>query len=126
MTRARTTALVALRLRVPASLAVTVVGASATLAMSFVGCESSPVPPPPADAGQLQKKYDAGPDSVTDGTAALVDALVADGSPDARPDAPPDARPDAPPDAPPDARPDAPPDAPRPIDAYVPPDTPVG
>lgn len=100
------------RLRMPASLAVTLVGASATVAMTIVGCESSPIPPP-ADAGQLDKRSDAELDT-TDGNHQLADATLADGSPDARPDAPLDARPDAPPDARP------------PPDAYIPPDAPVG
>jgi len=52
-----------LRLRIPPSLAIIVLGGAASLAMSFVACEESPIPPPPADAGQIEKRDDAGPDS---------------------------------------------------------------
>lgn len=54
-----------LRLRIPASLAVALVGASASVAMSIASCEvTPPVPPPELDAGQLSKVRDGGVDSV--------------------------------------------------------------
>jgi hypothetical protein len=86
-----------LRLRIPASLAIVVLGASTTIAMSFAACETSPIPPPPADAGQLDKRSDAGPDgSLADGEDPVADADSTSG------------------------------DAPILVDAFVPPDTPHG
>jgi hypothetical protein len=91
-----------LRLRVPASLAVAVLGGAATVAMSFGACDPTPTPEPdPVDAGELSKTSDAGTDtSLADGDDPMADAGT--------------------------------PDTPRPVDAaplldaYVPPDTPQG
>jgi hypothetical protein len=70
-----------LRLRIPASIAVAVVGASATIAMSFGGCDEST--PDPIDAGgPIDRVRDAGdelPDSGggSDGSGGqLADAAV--------------------------------------------------
>ncbi len=88
-----------LRLRIPASLAVAVVGASATIAMSFGGCQENT--PEPIDAGgPIDRVGDAGVDDMDidggfgddGGIGALADAAVP--TPDAPRDAsvpPPDA-----------------------------------
>jgi hypothetical protein len=96
-------AITPLRLRIPASLAIAFLGASATAVMAIGACDPTPEPPPQPDAGELSKTSDAGPDTVlADGDDPLVDASLVDGA-------------------------IAPtPDAPTPVDAYVPPDTPVG
>jgi hypothetical protein len=87
-----------LRLRIPPALAVAVLGGAATLAMSFPACHD-PVPPEPPDAGQIQFERDASLDGHVGSTG---DGTIADaGITDARPDD-------------------------TPVDAYVPPDTPVG
>lgn len=113
-TDSSTTSKPPLRLRVPSSLAVALLGASASVAMTVGACDDSI--PEPVDAGQINKRFDAGVDASDAGseTGQGSDAAVALG-PDAgaTPDAyvpPPDAY-----DAPPDARPDAsvPPDAPE-------------
>lgn len=82
------------RLRIPASLAVAVVGTSATIAMSFGGCQETK--PDPVDAGPIDRIRDAGADAVgelDDGsTGGFADAGVE--TPDAPRDAampPPDA-----------------------------------
>jgi hypothetical protein len=98
------------RLKIPKALAVALLGSSATLAVSFSGCDAPKakiaVDAPSTEAADIG--FDASQDD------ALADASI-DGSPDAPPDvaidAPPDARPDAPIDAAIDARPDAAPDA---------------
>jgi hypothetical protein len=99
------------RLRIPKALAVALLGTSATIAVSFSGCDA------PKSRIPIDGSTPTTPDSdivvgIEDNT--FQDAPI-DGTPDAaidaRPDAPPDARPDARPDAPPDARPDARPDA---------------
>jgi hypothetical protein len=83
-----------LRLRIPPSLAVVLVGASATVAISFGACDPSPEPPPP-DAGELSKTSDAGPDTaLADGDDPL-DAGAGD-APGVLIDAPVDAPPDTP------------------------------
>ena len=59
--------------------------------MSFGACESSPIPPPPVDAGQVNKRSDAGPDgSLADGEDPLADAASSDVpiAVDAAPDTP--------------------------------------
>lgn len=80
-----------LRLRIPASLAVVVVGAAATLALSVAACEvTTPMPPPELDAGQLSKLGDGGLDSTLgDGNgqaddAGSLDASVAPDTPQGR------------------------------------------
>jgi hypothetical protein len=75
-----------LRLRIPAALAVTVVGGAATVAMSFGGCQEEGDPPIP-DAGRIFQDI---PDSL------LADAAVPDdpdGLADAATEVPPDAAP---------------------------------
>jgi hypothetical protein len=90
------------RLRIPKALVVALVGSSATLAVSFSGCDTP-----------TQKIASDPAASVPDGAIADADTDASiDGQPDAQPDAPPDVAIDARPDAPPDARPDARPDAP--------------
>lgn len=78
-----------LRLRIPASLAVVVMGTSATVVMTFAACEVTPMPPPPElDAGQLSKVFDGGLDSaVSDGNGQADDATTP-GPADAPPDTP--------------------------------------
>ena len=49
------------RLRIPAMLAVALVGCAAVLALAVAGCEAKPLPEP-TDAGQLSKLGDAGID----------------------------------------------------------------
>ena len=97
-----------LRLRVPDGLAVALLGASTTVALTFGGCNDEPTPDP-LDAGQISKYQDAG---VTDSrTAASTDARtdageelpLVDGGVDSTPDA-----------------------ELVPVDAYVPPDTLAG
>jgi len=66
-----------LRLRIPPSLAIAVLGGAASLALSFVACEESPIPPPPADAGQIEKRDDAGPDTSFAQEEPLADATIA-------------------------------------------------
>lgn len=87
------------RLRIPAALAVAFVGTSATVAMTFAGCSSSPIPDP-VDAGQASSvQHDAGVGSGSDEIDAMIDAgqTIADA-------------------------PAPPPDAPKPpVDAYMPP-----
>jgi hypothetical protein len=66
-----------LRLRIPAALAVTVLGAGAAITMQFVGCEETP--PDPIDAGQLGKNTrDASIDGSTSDAPqdAMRDAYV--------------------------------------------------
>ena len=78
------------RLRIPAALAVALVGTSASVAMIVAGCSEST--PDPVDAGQeTSVKKDAGMDGGSN--AVAIDAMI-DGAPiavDARPDARPDA-----------------------------------
>jgi hypothetical protein len=82
------------RLRIPTALAVALVGSSATLAVSFAGCDAD-------DKRDTQSGPIAGDarasDDVLDGDA-VADASIdmVDGPPDAPPDAPADAPPDAP------------------------------
>src|SRR5688572_9573918 len=94
-----------LRLRIPASLAVALVGASATIAMSFGGCQQST--PDPIDAGgPIDRVRDAGaddtgPDDGPDSDGG-IDGQLADAAVPT-------------------------PDAPAPADAALPPpDAPVG
>jgi hypothetical protein len=98
----------------PASLAVGLLGASASVAITIGGCDE--VPPDPIDAGEINKLFDAGVDG-SDGGSGSDGAVMlnADGGVDSMPDAyvppPPDAYVPPPPDAyvpPPDAPPDAP------------------
>lgn len=69
-----------LRLRIPAALAVAIVGVTAPVAMSFGGCQED-LPPEPIDAGGVIDKdhLDAGTEDAGDIDAGLVDA----GTPDA-------------------------------------------
>ena len=69
-----------LRLRVPAALAVAVLGASATVTLSFGGCQEDPIPEP-IDAGPIDRRVDAGLEEPASGHDAAVDA--ADTAPDA-------------------------------------------
>jgi hypothetical protein len=86
-----------LRLRVPAALAVAVLGVSAPIAASFGGCQDESMPDP-SDAGHLSKGLDAGDLDAGDVDAGELE--IDAGTPaDAGVDA---ALPDAPPDAPPD------------------------
>jgi hypothetical protein len=108
------------RLRIPKALAVALLGSSATIAVSFAGCDT---PKAKVSVDAASETPDTG--IVPDGNEqnAFADASI-DGKPDAAIDAPPDvaidaaidarpdAAPDARPDAAPDARPDAAPDAP--------------
>lgn len=96
-------------LRVPKALAVALVGTSASLAVSFTGCD---VPKEKISIDAAEPRPDAGTDDVPDGMDqnAFADASI-DGKPDAAIDARPDVAIDARPDAAIDARPDAPPDA---------------
>jgi hypothetical protein len=64
----------ALRLRVPASLAVALLGASTTVAMTIGGCDE--VPPEPVDAGAITKLFDAGVDGDEGGPGTGIDAPV--------------------------------------------------
>src|SRR3954467_8406919 len=82
------------RLRIPAALAVALVGTSATVAMTFAGCNSNPPEPIDAkplnnlriDAGGGDSDIDAGPDAVVGAAIdARPDAFVYH---DAKPDAP--------------------------------------
>lgn len=63
-----------LRLRVPASLAVALLGASASVAVTIVGCDE--VPPDPIDAGELNKLLDAGVDGNDGGQGSDAAILV--------------------------------------------------
>ncbi len=65
-----------LRLRVPAALAVAVLGASATVTLSFGGCQEDPIPEP-VDAGPIDRRFDAGLEEPASGSDAAVDALDA-------------------------------------------------
>ena len=93
------------RLRIPKALAVALLGASATVAVSFAGCDSS-----------TEKNAGGDPSAVVPDASidAADDGMIADAALDATPDATPDAMADAAVDAPADARPDARPDAPPP------------
>jgi len=84
-----------LRLRVPASLAVAVLGASATVVMATHGCTEHSTPDP-VDAGMIEKRGDGGVDGAAGQDGELADASI--DNPDAAvvpADAPIDARPDA-------------------------------
>jgi hypothetical protein len=89
-----------LRLRIPASLAVALLGTSATVAVSLGSCQEDTMPDP-IDAGVIDRRFDGGLDG-NGGTG--IDGELADAdvdSPDGPVDAATDARPDAP--VPPDA-----------------------
>jgi hypothetical protein len=95
------------RLKIPKALAVALLGSSATLAVSFSGCDV-PKAKIVVDAASAEAESDSLIDASQDD--ALADASI-DAPPDVAIDAPPDARPDAAIDAAIDARPDAAPDA---------------
>jgi hypothetical protein len=69
-----------LRLRVPAALAVAVLGASATVTLSFGGCQDDPIPDP-IDAGPIDRRFDAGPEQPASGSDAGGDAAADAGAP---------------------------------------------
>ena len=71
-----------LRLRVPAALAVAVLGASATVTLSFGGCQEDPIPEP-IDAGPIDRRIDAGLEEPASGSDAALDAAVDADAPDA-------------------------------------------
>jgi hypothetical protein len=86
------------RLRIPTALAVALVGSSASLAISFAGCDDArdatvDASVPTAETYAAQAPEGVDPSAAVD---AGVDSKTADAAIDARPDAPPDARPDAP------------------------------
>lgn len=96
---ASTTSKPPLRLRVPASLAVALLGASATVAMTFGGCEAGV--PDPVDAGQLDKPFDGGIDAADSGSGSATETDASLPEPDAAVQPAPDAAVDASvPDAP--------------------------
>jgi hypothetical protein len=85
-----------LRLRIPAALAITLLGGTAIVGQSFVGCEEGI--PEPIDAGRIFNERDAGIDGLPIDTGPPLPEASIDGGPvDAAV-----------------------------ADAYVPPDTPVG
>jgi hypothetical protein len=83
------------RLRVPAALAVAVVGASATVAMTFGGCQEESMPDP-VDAGRIDRRSDAGFEDAGAGEGADAsdppddaDVPLVDDAYEPPPDAPP-------------------------------------
>lgn len=70
-----------LRLRIPAALAITLLGGGAILGSSFVSCEE--LPPEPVDAGKIFIERDAGNDGqvdarIDDDPDGPFDAAIAD------------------------------------------------